>query len=151
MKRNITLIAFLAMAAFIISQSFFQDGFSNRLGAPIARTGSPFDNGGTACNANGCHTGFSVTNATGWITSNIPPTGYLSGNTYTITATATFTGLIRFGFEISPQKPSNGILAGTIVITDAINTRLAGSNNPKYITHDSTGTNASSTPGSKTW
>jgi hypothetical protein len=149
MKKSITLSILSIAAIFIFSQAIFQTGYSNRAAAPVARTGSPFDNGGVACNASGCHTGFSVTNVTGWITSNIPVTGYVPGTTYTITATATFTALIRFGFEISPQR-TNGALAGTIVITDATNTQLA-SGNPKYVTHTTTGTNAAATPGSKTW
>ena len=150
MKKSISMTILSAAAIFIFSQAIFQDGFSNRAGAPIARTGSPFDNGGVACNFSGCHTGFSVSNGLGWITSNIPGVGYSPGNTYTITATATFTALVRFGFEISPQT-STGLQAGTNSITDAVNTRLAPTNNPKYVTHTTTGSSAATTPGTKTW
>ena len=149
MKRNIILIVFLAVAALIITQAFFQKGYSNRSGAPIMRTGSPVD-GNTSCNTTSCHVGNPVNNASGWITSNIPGTGYISGTTYTITATATSGTLVRFGFEISPQT-STGAQAGTIVITSATTTRLAGAGNPKYITHTTIGTDAATTPGSKTW
>ena len=149
MKRNLTLIAVLSAAVLIVTQSFYQKGFSNKSGAPIMRTGSPVD-GNTSCNTTGCHTGNAVSNAAGWITSNIPGTGYITGNTYTITATASSPGLQRFGFEISPQK-NTGALAGTIVLTNTTTTRLAGASNPKYITHTTTGTDAVASPGSKTW
>ena len=136
-------------AALIITESFFNKGYSNKSGAPIQRTGSPVD-GNTSCNTTSCHTGSAVMNMTGWITSNIPVTGYVTGNTYTVTATATSSGLVRYGFEISPQS-STGALAGTIVITNSMLTRLAGASNPKYITHTTLGTDASAAPGSKTW
>ncbi|MBK5283807.1 MAG: T9SS type A sorting domain-containing protein [Bacteroidia bacterium] len=149
MKKKTTVIILSVVMLLITTQALYYKGYSNRAGAPIARTGSPFDNSGVACNASGCHTGFSITNVTGWITSNIPGTGYAPGSTYTVTATATFSALVRFGFEISPQR-ANGNIAGTIIITDATNTQLAAGN-PKYITHTTTGTNAASTPGTKTW
>lgn len=146
MKKSLSLTILFVAAAFIFSQSLF----SNRAGAPIARTGSPFDNSGVSCNAGGCHTGSPVVQETGWITSTIPGAGYTPGNTYTITATATSGSLVRFGFEISAQT-STGLQAGTNIITDVTNTRLAGAANPKYVTHTTTGSNAATTPGSKTW
>ena len=149
MKRPLIWIAFIVSITLILAQSVNQKGYSDLSGAPIARTGSPFDNGGTACNANGCHTGSTPINETGWITSTIPGTGYVPGNTYTITGTAASGSLVRFGFEISPQT-TTGALAGTNIITNTTQTKLA-SNNPKYVTHTQTGTSASSTPGTKSW
>jgi len=150
MKRKTTLIILSVVILLITTQALYYSGYSNRAGAPIGRTGSPFDNGGIACSASGCHTGFAVTPVTGWITSNIPGTGYVTGNTYTITATATFTGLVRYGFEISAQD-SIGAQAGTNVITNIMLTRLAGTSNPKYVTHTTMGTDASASPGVQTW
>lgn len=147
--KKISLTLLSAAAIFILSQAMFSEVYSNRAGAPAGRTGSPFDNAGVACNAGGCHTGNPVTNVSGWITSTIPGIGYAPLSTYTITATATSTGLVRFGFEISPQT-STGLLAGTNVITDATNTRFAPTNNPKYVTQTTTGSSASPS-GSKTW
>jgi hypothetical protein len=149
MKRSITIITLISVIAIIVAQSLNQKIFSNRAGAPAGRTGSPFDNGGVACNVSGCHSGSTVINPTGWITSNIPGTGYIPGNTYTISTAATLTSCVRFGFEISPQT-TTGALAGTNIITDAVNTRFSSSN-PKYVTHTSTGSNAMSTPGTKSW
>ncbi|HLG33931.1 MAG TPA: choice-of-anchor V domain-containing protein [Bacteroidia bacterium] len=149
MKKSFCLTLLSAAAIFIFSQAIYRDGFSNRVGAPSGRTGSPFDNSGVACNAFGCHTGFPVTNVTGWITSTIPGAGYVPGSTYTISAGAMFTSCVRFGFEISPQT-GTGALAGTNIITDATNTRFASSN-PKYVTHTTTGSNAMATPGTKAW
>jgi hypothetical protein len=147
--KNFSMTLLSVAAIFIFSQAIFREGYSNRAGAPAGRTGSPFDNGGIACNASGCHTGNPVSNVSGWITSTIPGTGYVPSSTYTITATATSAGLVRFGFEISPQT-STGLQAGTNVITDATNTRLAPTNNPKYVTQTTTGS-AANPPGSKTW
>jgi hypothetical protein len=81
----------------------------------------------------------------GWITSNIPASGYVPGNTYNITATATRAGHVRFGFEVSPQSPT-GVLLGTLIVTNTTETQLVGAN--KYITHKLAGTTGS---GSKTW
>ena len=150
MKTSITIFALLVTVTILIVQSCFQDGFSNVSGAPTGRTGSPFDSGGLTCNASGCHTSFPLGSRTGWITSNIPGTGYIAGQTYTITATATSPGRIRFGFEISPQT-ATGVTAGTAAITNATETKLAASPNVRWITHTLTGSSASATPGTKTW
>ncbi len=109
-------------------------------GAPISRTGSPGD--GASCTS--CHSGVPTTLA-GMITSNIPGTGYMPGNTYTITATITVASINKFGFEISPQS-STGVLKGTLVITNPTTTKLIGSG--KWVTHQSAGTAGA---GTKSW
>lgn len=150
MKTSITAFVLIVTISFLIIQSTYQQGFSNVAGAPAGRTGSPFD-GGLTCNVSGCHTGFPVGTRPGWITSNIPGTGYVGGQTYTITATAvSSTSCVRFGFEISPQT-STGATAGTVVVTNTTNTKLASSPNTRWITHTLTGSSAASTPGTKTW
>ena len=106
--------------------------------------------GNVNCAQSGCHVGpqnTPVQSRTGWITSNIPSSGYAPGTTYTITAIATGTSSYRYGFEVSPQN-SNGTVLGSLVITDGVNTQLAGSNNG-YITHKTAGTVG--TTGSHTW
>jgi hypothetical protein len=110
-------------------------------GAQAGYSGSPGDNN----NCTSCHSGTAVS-LNGLITSDIPVSGYLPGNTYTITATITTTGVVKFGFEISAQNTA-GSKRGTLVITNSTQTQLVGSG--KYITHKLAGTGGSS--GSKTW
>lgn len=141
-KIIISVVAFIA--AVFIYDAFTNFGSTNQSGAPAGYTGSPGD--GISCDNPSCHSGNPVTNVNGWITSNIPGTGYVGGTTYTITATATYAGKVKFGFEVSPQD-ANGVQKGTCVVTDATHTQLSGSS--KYITHTLTGT--SGTTGSHTW
>jgi len=76
-------------------------------GSPAGYTGSPGD--GTDCTH--CHGGTS-TFVDGWITSDIPPSGYASGNIYNITVTVSGSG--DKGFQVSPQDPS-GLQLGTLI------------------------------------
>jgi hypothetical protein len=111
-------------------------------GSPGGKTGSPGD-GGTTCTQ--CHSG-SAQQATGWITSNIPATGYVPGQTYTITATATHNGAQLFGFEVTAEDDLNA-KKGTWAITNATQTKLV--NGGKAVTHTANGTSPSGN--SKTW
>ncbi len=113
-------------------------------GPPASHTGSPGDNGIT-CNTNGCHTGMATTPAIGWITSTVPLTGYVPGQIYTISATATQAGCIKFGFQISPQSLT-GTYLGTLVVTSPTLTQIVGT---KYIEQKAAGTVGSS--GFHTW
>ncbi|MEI7801484.1 MAG: choice-of-anchor V domain-containing protein, partial [Bacteroidota bacterium] len=75
----------------------------------------------------------------------VPVSGYVPGQTYTITATATAVGRDRFGFQISPQSVS-GTYLGTLIVTDPTNTQIVST---KYIEHKSAGTIGTS--GFHTW
>lgn len=108
-------------------------------GTPGGKTGSPIDV--NTCTQ--CHGG-TASQQDGWITSNIPATGYMPGETYTITATGTHTGASKFGFEITSEN--NDAKVGTFIVTDGTTTKL--DNVDKAITH--TSSNAA-TDGSKTW
>lgn len=112
--------------------------------SPFNYTGSPGD-GGNTC-ATSCHTGTAVTPQAGWVTSNIPGTGYVAGNTYTVTATLTAAGCVKAGFEASAQSAS-GAKLGTIIVTNTTGTQLVSSG--KYITHNSSGMFMSG--GTKSW
>ncbi|OFY17098.1 MAG: hypothetical protein A2X11_01880 [Bacteroidetes bacterium GWE2_42_24] len=95
-------------------------------GAPAGYTGSPGD--GNNCTS--CHGG-TATTSPGWITSDIPGSGYIPGVTYQITATNSLAGNgKKYGFEVSPQNTS-GTLLGTL--TAGTGTQLVG--NGKYVTH----------------
>src|SRR5712671_3368866 len=146
MKANykIAVALFMAVVTFILIDAVNNFSRSSSGGAPAGRTGSPGD-GGLTCAISGCHVGPTPATMSGWITSNIPASGYVPGNTYSITATATRAGHVRFGFEVSPQSPT-GVLLGTLIVTNTTETQLVGAN--KYITHKLAGTTGS---GSKTW
>jgi len=106
----------------------------NSSGAPAGYTNSPFD----GQNCSHCMGGTAVA-VDSWISSDIPITGYVVGETYSITVTASGTG--KKGFELSPQA-LDGTLLG--VLTTGSETKLVGSG--KYITHTS-----SSSVDPKTW
>jgi hypothetical protein len=122
---SIGSVFFLFLSSFI---AFYPTG------APPAKTGSP----GDGSNCTECHGG-TATTVTGWITSNIPASGYVPGQTYQITANNQITGSGKFGFEVSPQNVA-GTLLGTL--TAGVNSQLVGSN--KYVTHTNANTSVSS-------
>ena len=141
----IKCIYFLVLTALLVIVSFTIDLSSrsgqinaNTNGAPNAKTGSPGDGG----NCTNCHNSTAITTP-GLITSNIPASGYIPGQTYTITATVTGVST-KFGMQISPQK-TNGNQVGTLVNTSSQTTLSLGT---KYINHNNTGTSGN---GSKTW
>src|SRR5207244_13425161 len=115
---------------------------SNAAGAPYGYAGDP---AGGHHNCTSCHFGPSPATQSGWITSTVPGSGYVPGSTYTVTATATAAGHIKFGFEVSPQN-SGGTYLGTLVNTSS-QTQLVGLNH--YITQTSNGNCCNS--GSHTW
>ncbi len=143
MKFKIIIASVIVLLGFIVINNF-DFAFGNVAGAPTGATGSPGDGPSNTCARSGCHTGTAVTNQNNWITSNIPAAGYTPGQTYTITATATYAGRQRFGFEISPQDLSGNYI-GTLAVTASTLTQITGT---KYITHKSAGTSGS---GSDTW
>ena len=111
-------------------------------GSPGGKTGSPGDG---SANCTGCHSGIAQ-QASGWITSNIPAAGYMPGQTYTITATGTHTGVAKFGFEVTAEDAS-AAKKGTIIVTDEAQTQTANAN--KSITHTVNGTSPAGD--SKSW
>ncbi|MFM6984967.1 MAG: choice-of-anchor V domain-containing protein [Chitinophagaceae bacterium] len=133
MRKFINFLLF-ATFVFVLLQSFEFDGGSKRRrdGTEPGYTGSPGD---SFKNCTACHGGFTE-NVDGWIVSNIPSTGWVPGQRYTITATNTKMGATRFGFEVSPQA-YDGTLLGEMIITDTVATKLVGDN--KYITYKAAG------------
>lgn len=142
MKKSITLSSITLLVILLIVQTIGNDVQSNNSGAPAGRTGSPAD--GATCNGSNCHAGTTTPSATQIITSNVPSTGYLAGQTYTITATCTQAGINKYGFQISPQA-MNGTLLGQLVVTNPTTTKIVAT---KYITHTASGTAGM---GTKTW
>lgn len=144
-KSKFLLLSFSGILFFIFFDCASNLTHSNAGGAPSGRTGSPGD-GSTTCAVSGCHTGSTVVaEPSGWINSDIPVWGYEPDSTYTITATATTPGCMKFGFEMCSEK-SGGTKVGTWTIINSGATKLVGSS--KYVTHVSGGTTGSSP---KTW
>lgn len=134
----------LLTCSFCLFISAFQSDYhiqSNSQGAPAGNTGSPFDN--KTCARSGCHPG-TASFVSGIISSNVPPTGYIPGSTYTITCSCSQSGINRWGFEVSPMNPA-GALQGNLLITNVDSTKITSS---KYVTHTLKGTQG---VGAKTW
>jgi len=108
-------------------------------GSPAGYTGSP----GDTHHCTSCHGG-SATTVSGWITSDIPASGYMAGVTYNITATVSGTG--KKGMEVSPQN-----IAGTQlgILTAGSNSHLVGGT--KYVTQNSSGSTSSTVIYNFTW
>lgn len=147
--KKIVLALTATVAAFVVFTATQPNAHGNTSAGPSGRTGSPGDGGpSNSCATAGCHTGGGnpVSDSDlASITSNIPNTGYVPGQTYTITATVNGQGKVKFGFSVSPQN-DNGP-QGTLIVTDANATQLNGGG--KYVTHRSTGVGGQG--GSRTW
>lgn len=123
MKKNYTILTGIAMIAIFIFASSFIDGDKSHVNGDKesagywGNTGSPGD--GANCSA--CHSQGGVTVENTWISTNIPGTGYVAGQTYTITLTVAggFSG--NKGFSIVCEDGSN-TPTGTLIVTDAANT-----------------------------
>ena len=133
----LTLIIIALLAGQSKLQSYSNGFFGN------GYTGSPGDFNQTCAS---CHGGSPVTVAANAITSTIPATGYVPGQTYTITVTANHPTFNRFGFMITAEANSNNAKAGTWIITNSSQTQISPTN---YVAHTSGGTMGSNN--SKTW
>ncbi|HRY33250.1 MAG TPA: T9SS type A sorting domain-containing protein [Bacteroidales bacterium] len=125
MIRKMPLLSFLMIIIVLIVAGFSGDITEYGGGSPGGYTGSPAD----AKNCVQCHGG-SATTVNGWISSDVPPTGYIPGTSYTMTVTLTGSG--KKGFECSPQSPA-GALMGSL--TAGPSTHLVNGN--KAVTQNS--------------
>jgi hypothetical protein len=125
MRKYFTIL-FPAGAIFfvILMAGFGGSDLKSSGGAPAGNTNSP----GDGQNCSHCMGGTAVA-VTGWITSDIPASGYVPGSIYTITVTATGSG--NKGFQVSPQDVAGNLL-GTLIA--GTGTKLVGSG--KYVTHN---------------
>jgi hypothetical protein len=109
-----------------------------------------YSGGAGEFNCTKCHAG-TVNSGTGTVslTSNAPFDIYTPGDTYTITATVTQTGLSRFGFQtLSAYNPVLLKTSGTQVLISTTETQVKSLGTKRYVTHklaSSTGT------GTRTW
>ncbi len=143
-----TLFAFVILTICSLTHSMYQNnahGSTN--GGPVAYTGSP-SNGRTCGTNGGCHNTGTAPFLAGLITSNIPATGYIPGQTYLFTVNPVVVGaptvVSKVGFSISPQT-QGGVLVG--ILTAGTGSKLVGSG--AYVTH--TGTLMNSTSRTFSW
>lgn len=111
----------------------------NDSGAPAGYTGSP----GDGVNCTSCHFG-TVSQLAGAITSTIPSGGYVPGQTYTITITASEQGVNKWGFQLSPQNGSGTKMGNLLNINSSTKILVSG----KYASHTSSGTSGN---GGRSW
>lgn len=142
MKKNYSIIFTVLLSFIILLQTNGNEAISNNSGSPAGRTGSPSDN--ATCASSNCHAGTASSSPTQIIFSNVPATGYIPGQTYSITATVSQSGINKYGFQISPMNV-NGTLLGSLSLTNPSTTKIVSS---KYVTHTAAGTSGT---GGKTW
>lgn len=135
MRNSLLIIGAVALSVILWSASPYAAH------SPGGKTGSPAD--GSNCTQ--CHAGSPQT-ISNWITTNIPSSGYVPGQTYTITLTGTHTGVSRFGFELTAED-SKSNKVGTFTITNSTETGLT--NGSHAVTH--TGNGLTPTNNTKTW
>jgi len=134
--RKITLGLFSIVITIVLS-AFFNAG-----GSHGGNTGSPAD--GNNCTQ--CHSGTALI-ATSWISSNIPTTGFIAGNTYTITVEGTHASVVKFGLELTAEDANNAKV-GTFIITNSAETKLV--NGSHAVTHTGNGITPDN-DSTKTW
>ncbi len=133
MSKNKLLSFFTSIPAVIFFLVISVTGiFAYSGGPPDVRTGA---NGGMTC-IDGCHTGSELNSGGGSmsITSNIPQAGYIPDTIYTITVSISQSSVSSYGFEANALSLT-GEQAGTIIVTDATNTKASTTNNITYIKH----------------
>ena len=121
MKKHIFILGSIIAIAILF---YPQSTIGKLTGSPGGKTGSPMDN--SDCTS--CHNVAGTTVSTTDITSNIPSTGYIPGNTYTIT-----TSSWADGFEITCEENTGNTKTGTFFNTNPTANQLV--NNGNAITH----------------
>ena len=152
MKRNILttigITAFFTLAILGVSaltETGTTSVYARTSGSPGGKTNSPTD--GVSCTQ--CHSGI-INSGSGTVElgSTIPAGGYVPGQTYTITNVMVQPAINKFGFEVTAERNSDNAKTGTFILTDAVKTAFANSNNA--VTHTASGTSPL-TPGVGTW
>jgi hypothetical protein len=142
---TITTIACMIIASVVLTSWSGNENMKHQAGAPAGRCGDPANNFNDCTNA--CHSDNSSIQVGGWITANIPETGYTADSTYTIFAYCLNTSSFKSGFQVSPQN-SHGTMMGKLInLSDS--TQLDSAYGCWYINHTTIG--CMSTTSSKTW
>ena len=131
MKKGIFILGSIIAIAILF---YPQQSISLSTGSPGGKTGSPID--GVDCMQ--CHGVLSTSTTTSNITSNIPPSGYVPGNIYNITAVHNGAGFgDPTGFEITCEENTSNTKTGIFFITNSNTTQLV--NNGSAVTHTTAG------------
>ena len=143
MPLRIHLTAPLVVGALVLATQ----AISYSSGPPPGNAGAP---GNNTCATAGCHNSFAVNSGDGvvGITTNIPESGFVPGETYTVTLKALDAGMSAFGFQALAYAASKPGGVGQVVLTDTDRTRTIGSGGNTYVEQNSAGSNATD---STTW
>lgn len=142
MNERLIILLSIIITISIFSYPNLINGNAN--GSPGGKTNSPAD--GQNCTS--CHNG-TINTGIGSIsiTSDIPNSGYIPGETYTITTNIIENGSNKFGFELTAEGGSGfNPKIGEWIITDVNLTKKV--NNDGAVTHKGSGNSGS---GSKSW
>ncbi len=112
---------------------------------PDGATGAP---GEELCTD--CHTSFLADSGDGLLTITGLPDQFEPGQTYSLTVSLADAGQQRWGFELS-VKDDRDQQAGSITVTDAVNTQASVIADITYLKHTSTGTQNGTPDGSGAW
>ena len=135
MKKSIFILGSIIAIAILF---YPQQSISLSTGSPGGKTGSPTD--GVDCMQ--CHGVFSTSTTISNITSNIPPSGYVPGNIYNITAVHNGAGFgDPTGFEITCEENTSNTKTGIFFITNSTTTQ--NTNNGSAVTHTTAGNSLS--------
>ncbi len=148
MKKILLFCSALSMIA--VSTVFnAPEAHTRSAGGPSQSAGAP-DGGNQTCAKSGCHAG-TAQDRDNMITTTIPASGYIPGETYTITIGTSEGSVVKWGFQATVQDAA-GNLQGSYIFTNSAQTQFPtqGNNTNKYVTHTSAG-NSTTTPGSKSW
>jgi hypothetical protein len=145
-KKVLITAIIMVIGAMIVYDGLNQEVNSSSTGAAPGYAGDPAF-GGLTCALSTCHSGPAPTVDTGIITTNVPAAGYKPDTTYSISATVTRGGHVKFGFEITAENTS-GTNMGTLINMNS-NTQLTSYQSHYYITHTSAGNHG--TTGFHTW
>lgn len=92
------------------------------------------------CGNSGCHN-VTPEQITGWITSDIPSSGYIPGQAYTVTVNAVKAGITKFGFELAAQSGTfpSLVAAGTFSSPSSDAKIITSGSGAGNVTHKSSG------------
>ncbi len=143
-------LLFLSISSFILCYLLFsgidRQAFSSEAGSSNGGGNTGSNGDVTTCAQSFCHDDASpqLNSSIASISTTIPSSGYVPGQTYTITATINKSGHNKFGFELTSEIQSGaktGMLSSTSSATQLTNGGDA-------VTHTASGTSGS---GGKTW
>ncbi len=126
------LIAGMAVLAFAASPAW-----AFRANPPVGRTGSPGSGNATCMSCHGTNVG------TGMVEILNAPTQYQADVIYDLIVRVSDAARVGAGFQLSVEQ-ANGTPAGTLIVTDAVNTQLNPDDNV-FINHTSAGVSNSVT------